>query len=47
MRASLLAQEWAAKMTNRDKEPQKLVRLPTRVSGSGKVYLRLPDGTLQ
>jgi len=38
--------QWASKLANEKKGPQKLGMLPTRVSGSGKVYLRLPDGTL-
>lgn len=38
--------EWAAALANEKKGPQKMVTLPTRVSKGGKVYLRLPDGTL-
>ena len=34
--------QWAAKLANEKKGPQRLGMLPTRVSGSGKVYLRLP-----
>ena len=39
--------QWAAALANERKGPQKMVTLPARVSKSGKVYLRLPDGTLQ
>lgn len=38
--------QFAAKLANEKKGPQRLGILPTRVSGSGRVYLRLPDGTL-
>ena len=34
--------QWAAKLANEKKGRQRLGILPTRVSGSGKVYLRLP-----
>ncbi|KAL1522566.1 hypothetical protein AB1Y20_017551 [Prymnesium parvum] len=37
---------WAAKKANEAKGPQRLGILPTRVTKAGKVYLRLPDGTL-
>lgn len=39
--------QWAAKIANENKGVQSMAVLPTRVSKSGKVYLRLPDGTLQ
>ena len=38
--------QWAAKMANEKKGPQPAALLPTRVSRSGYVYVRLPDGTL-
>uniref|UniRef100_A0A7S0LNZ6 Rieske domain-containing protein n=1 Tax=Coccolithus braarudii TaxID=221442 RepID=A0A7S0LNZ6_9EUKA len=38
--------QWAAALPNESKGPQKTVVLPARVSKAGKVYLRLPDGTL-
>jgi nitrite reductase/ring-hydroxylating ferredoxin subunit len=38
--------QWAAQQLNKNKEPQKLNVLPTRVSRAERVYLRLPDGTL-
>lgn len=38
--------QWAAKMANEKKGEVRLGILPTRVSKSGRVYLRLPDGTL-
>jgi len=39
--------QYAAKLANEKKGPQKLAILPTRVSKSGRVWLRLPDGTLK
>lgn len=39
--------QFAAKMANQNKGVQSMAVLPTRVSKSGKVYLRLPDNTLQ
>lgn len=39
--------QYAAKLANEKKGPQRLAILPTRVSKSGRVYLRLPDGTLK
>jgi len=38
--------QWAAAMVNEKKGPVKCGMLPTRVSQSGRIYLRLPDGTL-
>lgn len=38
--------QWAAAMANQDKEPQRAAVLPTRVSRSGRVYVRLPDNTI-
>jgi len=38
--------QWAAALANEKKGPQKMVTLPARVSKGGKVYVRLPDGTL-
>jgi nitrite reductase/ring-hydroxylating ferredoxin subunit len=38
--------QWANKLANEKKGPQKAGVLPTRVSKSGRVYVRLPDGTL-
>jgi nitrite reductase/ring-hydroxylating ferredoxin subunit len=37
---------WAAKLANEKKGEQNAGRLPTRVSRAGRVYVRLPDGTL-
>lgn len=39
--------QFMAKQLNKDKEPVPANVLPTRVSKSGRVYLRLPDGTLK
>jgi len=38
--------QMAMKMINKDKEPKNINLLPTRVSRAGRVYVRLPDGTL-
>jgi len=38
--------QFVAKQLNKDKEPIAAGLLKTRVSQSGRVYLRLPDGTL-
>jgi len=38
--------QWAAAMANGDKPPQTTASLPTRVSRSGNVYVRLPDNTI-
>ena len=38
--------QWMAKQLNSKKEPQAAGVLRTRVAQSGRVYLRLPDGTL-
>jgi len=38
--------QWAAAMQNENKGPVPAGILPTRVSKAGRVYLRLPDGTL-
>lgn len=38
--------QWMTALANEKKGPEKMAVLPTRVSESGKVYLRLPDGTL-
>ena len=39
--------QFMAKQLNKDKEPVAAGTLPTRVSKSGRVYVRLPDGTLK
>ena len=39
--------QFMAKQLNKDKEPVAAGILPTRVSKSGRVYVRLPDGTLK
>ena len=38
--------QWAAAQLNKAKQPEKVNLLMTRVSRSGRVYVRLPDGTL-
>merc|ERR1712087_631317 len=38
--------QWAAALANEKKGPQRAASLPTRISKSGRVYLRLPDNTL-
>lgn len=38
--------QWGAKMLNQNKEPMAAGLLKTRVSQAGRVYVRLPDGTL-
>lgn len=38
--------QWATALRVGDKEPQRMASLPTRVSKSGRVYLRLPDNTM-
>merc|ERR1719238_2004735 len=38
--------QWMAKKLNEKKEPIAAGLLKTRVAQSGRVYLRLPDGTL-
>merc|ERR1719460_912918 len=38
--------QFAAKLANRDKKPEPCTVLKTRVSQSGRAYVRLPDGTL-
>ena len=38
--------QWAAQQLNKAKQPEKVNLLMTRVSRSGRVYVRLPDGTL-
>jgi len=38
--------QWAAALVNEKKGPQRAVALPARVSKTGNVYVRLPDGTL-
>ena len=38
--------QFAAKLANKDKQPTQCTVLPTRISQAGRVYLRLPDGTL-
>jgi len=38
--------QFAAKLANRDKKPEPCTVLKTRISQSGRCYLRLPDGTL-
>jgi len=38
--------QFAAKLANRDKEPTPCTVLQTRISQSGRCYIRLPDGTL-
>ena len=38
--------QWAAKLANEKDGPQRLAVLPTRVSKAGRLFLRLPDGTL-
>ena len=37
---------WAAQQLNKAKTPEKLNLMMTRVSKAGRVYVRLPDGTL-
>ena len=39
--------QFASKLANEKKGPQRAASLPTRVSRSGNVYIRLPDGTLK
>merc|ERR1719149_138872 len=39
--------QWASKLANEKKGEQQMATLPTRVSKSGRVYVRLPDGTLR
>merc|ERR1719247_3723334 len=39
--------QWAAKLANEKDGPQRLAVLPTRVSKAGRLFLRLPDGTLK
>lgn len=39
--------QWMSKQLNADKEEMAAGILPTRISKSGRVYVRLPDGTLQ
>ena len=38
--------QWATSLRVRDAKPQPIALLPTRISKTGKVYLRLPDNTL-
>jgi len=38
--------QMAAKALNKDKEPRSINLLSTRTSQAGRIYLRLPDGTL-
>merc|ERR1711988_436179 len=38
--------QMAMKALNKDKQPTNVNLLPTRVSQAGRVYVRLPDGTL-
>ena len=38
--------QWATALRVGDKEPQAMASLPTRISKSGRVYLRLPDNTM-
>jgi len=37
---------WVAKTANEKNGPQRLASLPTRVSQSGNIFLRLPDNTI-
>ena len=37
---------WLAKVANEKNGPQRLAVLPTRVSQSGAVYVRLPENTI-
>lgn len=39
--------QWAAKQLNKDKEELAASIMRTRVSQSGRIYVRLPDGTLK
>lgn len=38
--------QWAAKQLNKEKEERPATLLKTRVAQSGRIYVRLPDGTL-
>ena len=38
--------QWAAQQLNKAKEPSNINLLMTRVSRAGRIYIRLPDGTL-
>ena len=38
--------QWAAQQLNKNKQPEKINLMMTRVSKAGRVYVRLPDGTL-
>ena len=38
--------QWAAQQLNKNKQPDKINLLMTRVSRAGRIYVRLPDGTL-
>lgn len=37
---------WVAKQANEKKGPQRLASLPTRISKSGNIFVRLPDNTI-
>lgn len=39
--------QWAAAQLNKNKEPTAAGSLMTRVSKAGRIYVRLPDGTLK
>lgn len=39
--------QWAAAQLNKDKEPMNAGILQARVSKAGRIYVRLPDGTLK
>ena len=38
--------QWAAQQLNKAKEPANINLMMTRVSRAGRIYIRLPDGTL-
>lgn len=39
--------QWASKLANEKKGEVPMATLPTRISKSGRIYVRLPDGTLR